>query len=88
QKQVKTENWIQPLLDREDLEVEHAKLSKSAHKQVLLCELLMELEGKALPTRTLREDYDLTMQTVRAGERKGWLKVYEQEVRRDPLADS
>ncbi len=86
-KHYKTEKWIQPLLDAEQLEQERDQLRKTAKKQILLCEVLMELEGRRVSVKWLRENYDLSLQTIRRGQDFGWLKLFEVEVDRDPYAD-
>lgn len=82
-----TEKWIQPLLGFEQLEAVHDQLSKHATKQQLLCEVLMQLDGQRIALKTLREEYDLNLQTIRRGEAKGWLNIFEEVVDRDPYSE-
>ncbi|MCI5775199.1 MAG: primosomal protein N' [Aerococcus sp.] len=82
-----TETWIQPLLNYAQLEEEKAKLPKTATKQRLLCEVLMQLDGQRISVKALRDDYQLNLQTIRRGEEKGWLKRFDEIVDRDPYAD-
>ena len=47
----------------------------------------MELDGKKVPAKYLRDALDLHTATLKAGSEKGWLKLYDQQVNRDPYAD-
>lgn len=83
-KRYKTEKWIQPLLDRDTLNDERPKISKGAKKQLALLEVLQLLDGKKVSARYLKETYAFELATLRKGEEKGWLMLFEQQVNRDP----
>jgi len=74
-------------MDVDELEEEKARLRPTAKKQNLLLEVLMTLEGDRVSAKSLKEDYGLQLQTLRSGEKKGWLKIFDQRVRRDPYQD-
>ena len=86
-KRYKTEKWVQPLMDFDQLEEEVTSIRKTAKKQLALVEVLMELDGKKVPAKYLRDEFDLHTATLKAGSEKGWLKLYDQQVNRDPYAD-
>lgn len=86
-KRYKTEQWVQPLMDFDQLEEEATSIRKTAKKQLALVEVLMELDGKKVPVKYLRDEFDLHTATLKAGSEKGWLKLYDQQVNRDPYAD-
>lgn len=86
-KRYKTERWVQPLMDFDQLEEEAITIRKTAKKQLALVEVLMELDGKKVPAKYLRDEFDLHTATLKAGAEKGWLKLYDQQVNRDPYAD-
>ncbi|MFV8291746.1 primosomal protein N' [Aerococcus viridans] len=86
-KRYKTEKWVQPLMDFDQLEEEVTSIRKTAKKQLALVEVLMELDGKKVPAKYLRDEFDLHTATLKSGAEKGWLKLYDQQVNRDPYAD-
>lgn len=86
-KRYKTEQWVQPLMDFDQLEEEAISIRKTAKKQLALVEVLMELDGKKVSAKYLRDEFDLHTATLKAGAEKGWLKLYDQQVNRDPYAD-
>lgn len=86
-KRYKTEKWVQPLMDFDQLEEEVTSIRKTAKKQLALVEVLMELDGKKVPAKYLRDEFDLHTATLKSGAGKGWLKLYDQQVNRDPYAD-
>ncbi|MGH2117811.1 primosomal protein N' [Aerococcus sp. L_32] len=86
-KRYKTEKWVQPLMDFDQLEEEATNIRKTANKQLALVEVLMELDGKKVPAKYLRDEFDLHTATLKSGAEKGWLKLYDQQVNRDPYAD-
>ncbi|GMR69449.1 primosomal protein N' [Aerococcus viridans] len=86
-KRYKTAQWVQPLMDFDQLEEEATSIRKTAKKQLALVEVLMELDGKKVPAKYLRDEFDLHTATLKAGAEKGWLKLYDQQVNRDPYAD-
>lgn len=83
-KQYKTEKWIQPLLDRDELDAERPQISKRAKKQLALLEVLQLLDGKRVSAQYLKETYEFELATLKTGAAKGWLMLYEQQVDRDP----
>ncbi|MCZ0717200.1 primosomal protein N' [Aerococcus kribbianus] len=86
-KQRKTEKWLQPLLDYDVLAQISRDMTRHAPKQQDLLAVLMDLDGQAIACSYLRQEFDLKMPTIRAGEKKGWLTVFEQEIDRNPYAD-
>lgn len=86
-KRYKTEKWVQPLMDFDQLEEEVTSIRKTAKKQLALVEVLMGLDGKKVPAKYLRDEFDLHIATLKSGAEKGWLKLYDQQVNRDPYAD-
>lgn len=86
-KRYKTEKWVQPLMDFDQLEEEVISIRKTAKKQLALVEVLIELDGKKVPAKYLRDEFDLHTATLKSGAEKGWLKLYDQQVNRDPYAD-
>ncbi|MFE0442381.1 primosomal protein N' [Aerococcus sp. NPDC058936] len=86
-KRYKTAQWVQPLMDFDQLEEEATTIRKTAKKQLALVEVLMELDGKKVSAKYLRDEFDLHTATLKAGAEKGWLKLYDQQVNRDPYAD-
>ncbi|MEY8371390.1 primosomal protein N' [Aerococcaceae bacterium 50-4] len=86
-KRYKTEQWVQPLMDFDQLEEEATSIRKTAKKQIALVEVLMELDGKKAPAKYFRDEFDIHSATLKAGAEKGWLKLFDQQVNRDPYAD-
>ncbi|AMB98977.1 primosomal protein N' [Aerococcus urinaehominis] len=86
-KQVKKEEWVQALLDYEELAEARSSLSKNAHKQIALVELLMAHEGQRLAVKALRQKYQIQRPTIKALAEKGWLEILELTVNRDPYQD-
>ncbi|MDO4679835.1 MAG: primosomal protein N' [Aerococcus sp.] len=87
QKNVQTEKWIQPLLPAVKLEEKKSTLSKNAKKQQLLLDILIALDGQRLKVSVLTQEYALSMATIKRLEEKGWLKLFDVIVDRDPYAD-
>ncbi|MGV3174943.1 primosomal protein N' [Aerococcus suis] len=86
-KKIKKAYWIQPLLDYEELQEVESQLRPQATKQQDLVAVLMDLDGENISAKQLKASFNLSMQTIRSGERKGWLTVFEKEEKRDPYAD-
>lgn len=86
-KRYKTEQWVQPLMDFDQLEEEATSIRKTAKKQIALVEVLMELDGKKAPAKYFRDEFDIHSATLKAGAEKGWLQLFDQQVNRDPYAD-
>lgn len=87
-KHYKMEKWIQPLLDWEALEQQRAQVSKRAKKQMALLEVLQLLDGKKVSAKYLKEEYQFELSTLRKGAEKGWLVIYEQQVKRNPFVET
>lgn len=86
-KRYKTEKWVQPLMGFDQLEEEFASVRKTAKKQIALLEVLMELDGKKMPAKYFKDEFDIHMATLKSGQEKGWLTLFDQQVNRDPYAD-
>ncbi len=86
-KRYKTEKWVQPLMDFDQLEDEIPAIRKTAKKQIALVEVLMELDGKKMPTKYFQDEFDIHLATLKSGAEKGWLKLFDQQVNRDPYAN-
>ncbi|MDO4670324.1 MAG: primosomal protein N' [Aerococcus sp.] len=87
QKRLRTEKWIQPLLSAQQLMERRGSLSKGAKKQQLLADILIELDGKRLAVKELQAEYAISLATIRRLEDKGWLKLFDVQVNRDPYWD-
>lgn len=72
-------------LDR--LEDEYQGLKKAAKKQKILLEAILSMNGSAFTLKEYKEMFDISPQTVRTGVEKGWLKVAEREIFRDPYKE-
>lgn len=78
---------VTPLMTFEQLEEEKESLSANAHKQHHLINLLQSIEEDgSLSVADLKSEGLSTVQ-INAGEKKGWLKVFEKEIMRDPFKD-
>ncbi|WP_087030476.1 primosomal protein N' [Trichococcus palustris] len=69
------------------LEDEYHGLKKSAKQQKVLLEAILSLNGTALTQKEYKEMFDISPQTIRTGVEKGWLKLSEREIFRDPYKD-
>lgn len=78
---------IEPRLSFEQLEEEKAGLRKTAKKQKQLLDVLQQLSlsKKRSSTEALKKDYAIQSASVREAEKKGWLRIVEEEVYRDPF---
>lgn len=76
---------VKPLLDFEQYEEIIEDLPSNASKQKLLVSFLQQLEGKAAPVKTFK-DNEISTQNINTGVDKGWCKIEEKEVYRDPFS--
>lgn len=84
---VKKVRMVSPLFSFEQLEEEKEALPSNARKQKLLLSLLQAInETDAKAIAELKAEGVSTTQ-INAGEQKGWLKIFEKEIKRDPFKD-
>ncbi|GAA0352177.1 primosomal protein N' [Alkalibacterium iburiense] len=78
---------VRPLLSFEQYEEVIEDLPSNAKKQKLLVSFLQQLEGKTASIETFKEQ-SISTQNINTGVDKGWCKIEEKEVYRDPFSDT
>ncbi|MDK8233524.1 primosomal protein N' [Aerococcus christensenii] len=85
-KSYKMEKWVQPLLSPEQLQIQLEGISSRAKKQRELCEELMQLSPHKIPVKVLKDEKNISLEIIKKGQEKGWLRLLEERVSRDPYA--
>lgn len=84
---VKTIQAFATSLTFERLEEERMMLRKSAKKKNQLLLYLQSLDGKSCTIKEATEKLGISRQTIKEGEKQGWLTITEQEIYRDPYKE-
>lgn len=82
---VKSMRMVRPLYSFEQLEEEKEALPGNAHKQKLLLSLLQSIEEAEGKSVAKLKAEGLSLAQINAGKAKGWLEIFEKEVKRDPF---
>lgn len=87
QAKTKKKRMVRANLSFEQFEDEKLTLGKRGPKQHLLLDVLQSLNEQTVSVNELTKSTELTATDIRTGEKKGWLKIEEVEVYRDPFKD-
>jgi primosomal protein N' (replication factor Y) len=79
---------VVPTRSFEAYEEERESLSKNAKRQIQLLTLLQSMSEEGISTKELKEEHGITLSVIRSGEEKGWCRVKEVEVYRDPYENT
>lgn len=84
---VKTIQAFSTSLTFERLEEERMMLRKTAKKKNQLLLYLQSLDGKSCTIKEATKNLGISRQTIKEGEKQGWLTITEQEIYRDPYKE-
>ncbi|WP_208558723.1 primosomal protein N' [Marinilactibacillus kalidii] len=84
----KTVKKIRPTISFEQLEEARESLRKNAKKQIALLNVLQSMDATEwIDKKWLKEEYGISLSSIKDAEDKQWLEIKDIEVYRDPFKD-